>query len=171
MSAILSTSNAKSADVYLSVKTKRAGVVKGEASNKGHETDITLDGFHFGVRAASAIGSGQATSRRQYDLLRVVKRLEAATTSLLAALATNDEVKEAILSLRKAAGGQDDFFTIKLEQARVVSSEIDCDDTGNAVERVEIAFAKIEVVYRTQKGTGIAGVANTFSDEWSALSV
>lgn len=162
----LDDSKGIAADVFLSVKTKRAGAVKGEAVAKGHDTHIVLDGFHFGVRASSAIGSGQATARRQYDSLRVVKRLDSATTSLLSALTTNDEVSEATLSLRKAAGGQEDFFTIKLGQARVVSSEIDCDEGGNAVERVELAFAKIEIAYRLQKGSGIAGATSVFNDEW-----
>jgi type VI secretion system secreted protein Hcp len=170
MGVPLADTPATFADVFLFVKTKRAGAVKGEAVAKGHDTHIALDGFHFGVRASSAIGSGQATARRQYDSLRVFKRLDSATTSLLSALVTNDEVKEATLSLRKAAGGQDDFFTIKLEQARVVSCDIDCDERGNAIETIELAFAKIEVAYRVQTGLGIAGGTNTFSDEFSAAS-
>lgn len=159
------SAGATAADVFLSVRTKRAGAVKGEAKAAGHETEIAVDGFHFGLRASTAVGSTQATARRQYEQLRVVKRLDSATTSLLSALATNDEVKTATLSLRKAAGGQEDFFTITLENARVTSSSIDCDAHGNVVETIELAFTKIEVAYRAQQASGIAGASFTFDDE------
>jgi type VI secretion system secreted protein Hcp len=155
----------RGADVYLSIKTKRAGAVKGEATASGHANEIELDGFHFGVRASSAIGSGAATARRQYDLLRIEKRLDTGTTALLSALVTNDEVKEAKLALRKAAGGQEDFFTITLSGARVVSAAIDCDIHGAAVETVELAFTKVDIEYRLQKATGIAGATHNFNDE------
>jgi type VI secretion system secreted protein Hcp len=163
---IASPGDAVAADVFLAVTTKRAGAVKGEGVAKGHQAEIGVTGFHFGVSASSAVGSGQATSRRQYETLTVVKRLDSATTPLLSALATNDEVRQAKLSLRKPGDGQDDFFTITVSNARVTSVAIDCDEGGNAVERVEIAFTKIDVAYRVQTALGIAGATSTFSDEF-----
>jgi type VI secretion system secreted protein Hcp len=156
---------ASGADVYLSVRTKRAGDLKGEANSKGHENAILAHGFQFGVSAASAIGSGQATARRQYKHLIVTKRLDSASTSLMSALATNDEVKELKLALRKPGDGQDDFFTITLAGARVVGVDLDCDESGETVERVSFAFTKIDVEYRVQSGDGVLGAASTFTDE------
>lgn len=64
------------ADVYLSVSTKRAGELKGEATSAGHEKAIIAHGFEFGLSASSAIGSGKATARRQYKNLVVYKDLD-----------------------------------------------------------------------------------------------
>ncbi|HEY0819515.1 MAG TPA: type VI secretion system tube protein Hcp, partial [Rhizobacter sp.] len=55
-----------SSDIFLAVQTKRAGKVKGEAMNPGHEDEIVVKGWHWGVSATSALGSTQATSRRAY---------------------------------------------------------------------------------------------------------
>ena len=153
------------ADAYLSVRTKRAGELKGEVSAKGHENSIEVHGFQFGVAASSAIGSGQATARRQYKHLVVMKRLDSSSTSLLSALATNDEVKELKLALRKPGDGQEDFFTITLAGARVVGVDLDFDAGGDAVERASFAFTKIDVEYRVQGANGILGAASTFTDE------
>ena len=156
---------AAGADAYLSVRTKRAGELKGEVSAKGHENSIDVHGFEFGVAASSAIGSGQATARRQYKHLVVTKRLDSSSTSLMSALATNDEIKELKLSLRKPGLGQEDFFTITLSGARVVGLDIDFDAGGETVERASFAFTKIDVEYRVQGADGILGAASTFADE------
>ena len=153
------------ADAYLSVRTKRAGELKGEVSAKGHENWIEVNGFEFGLAASSAIGSGQATARRQYKHLVVMKRLDSSSTSLMSALATNDEVKELKLALRKHGGGPEDFFTITLTDARVVGVDLDFDAGGDAVERASFAFTRIEVEYRVQCADGILGAASTFTDE------
>jgi len=153
------------ADAYLSVRTKRAGELKGEASAKGHENWIEVHGFQFGVAASSAIGSGQATGRRQYKHLVVVKRLDSSSTSLLSALATNDEVKELKLVLRKHGVGPEDFFTITLNGARVVGLDLDFDANGEAAEHAAFAFTKIEVEYRVQGADGTLGATSTFNDE------
>ena len=156
---------AAGADAYLSVRTKRAGELKGEVSAKGHENSIDVHGFECGVAASSAIGSGQATARRQYKHLVVMKRLDSSSTSLMSALATNDEIKELKLSLRKPGLGQEDFFTITLSGARVVGLDIDFDAGGETVERASFAFTKIDVEYRVQGADGILGAASTFADE------
>src|SRR6476620_3531240 len=153
------------ADAYLSVRTKRAGELKGEVSAKGHENSIDVHGFEFGVAASSAIGSGQATARRQYKHLVVMKRLDSSSTSLMSALATNDEIKELKLSLRKPGGGQEDFFTITLAGARVVGVDLDFDESGEAIEHASFAFTKIDVEYRVQGADGVLGAASSFTDE------
>lgn len=155
----------ETADVYLYVKTKRAGVVKGESQTPNHVDEIVLHGWRWGVSASSAIGHTVATSRRSYTGLTVHKRIDQATTPLLAALATNDEVTEARLSMRRAGGEQEIFFTIVLKGARVSAVEHDIDGTGQVKETVTLMFTKVEVEYRPQKTTGLRGGSMTFSDE------
>ena len=168
VTSAVNTAPAAGADAYLSVRFQKAGELKGEASAKGHENAIEVHGFQFGVTASSAIGSGQATARRQFKHLVVTKRLDRSSTSLMSALTNNDEVKELKLALRKHGGGSEDFFTITLSAARVVGVDLDFDAGGEAVECVSFAFTKIDVEYRAQRADGILGAASTFSDEFQS---
>jgi type VI secretion system secreted protein Hcp len=152
-------------DIFLSVQTKRAGKVKGEAVNPGHEDDIIVKGWHWGVAATSALGSAQATSRRAYKALTIVKQIDAATTALMAALVTNDEVKEAKLTMRKAGSDQIDYFLVTLQKARISSVDHVADEAGNTVETVTLQFNKVAVEYRPQKSAGGRGASMTFEDE------
>ncbi len=153
------------ADVYLHVQTKRAGKVKGEVVTPGHNDDILVVAWQWGLSASSALGSKQATGRRSYSALTVHKYIDSATTALMAALATNDEVKEAKLTLRRAGGQQEDFFIVKLEQARITSLQHSGEADGSTRETLTIAFTKVEVEYRPQKASGGRSGSQMFTDE------
>ena len=152
-------------DIFLSVQTKRAGKVKGEAVTPGHEDDILVKAWHWGVSSGSAIGSVQATARRNYTGLTVVKGIDTATTALMSAMVTNDEVKEAKLTMRKAGGEQIDYFIVTLKGGRIAQLEHRTDATGEAVESLTIVFTKVEVEYKPQKLTGLKGGSFVFTDE------
>jgi len=152
-------------DIFLNVRAKRAGKVKGEATSPGHEDDIVIQSWHWGVAASSAIGSTQATGRRSYRGLTVVKLIDSATTGLMSALATNDEIKEAKLTMRKPGSEQIDYFIVTLNNARVSAIEHATDAQGNAAETVTLMFTKVSVEYRPQKSTGGRGASFVFEDE------
>jgi type VI secretion system secreted protein Hcp len=153
-------------DICLFVQTKRAGKVAGEAVAIGHEDEIQLRGWSWGMAAGSAMGSTQATGRRSYKALTVVKSIDAATTPLMSALATNDEVKEARLSMRKAGGDQDDYFVVTLNGARVASIDHVVGAEGSTTESVSFTFTKVRVEYFPQQGSGLRGGAKSFEDEY-----
>lgn len=153
-------------DIFLHVKTKRAGKIKGEAVAPDHTDDIIVTSWSWGISQGSAIGSGQATARRAYKHLSITKAIDSATTALMSALATNDEVKEARLAMRKAGEEQEDFFSVLLGGARVAAIDIEVDEHGTAVERVSFAFTQVEVEYRRQETSGQAGASSTFMDEF-----
>ncbi|MFM2053870.1 MAG: hypothetical protein RL456_1907 [Pseudomonadota bacterium] len=153
------------ADSYLHLQTKRAGKVKGEAVAPGHEDDIQVRSWSWGVSAQTAMGSVQATARRSYRHLSFVKHADTASTALLSALATNDEVKEARLMMRKAGEGQQDFLRLTLKAARIVSIDIQAGGDGDVTECVTVAFSKVEVEYMPQQRTGQRGASHVFTDE------
>jgi type VI secretion system secreted protein Hcp len=153
------------ADVYLAITTRRAGKVKGESTAADHKEEIVVTSWKWGVAASSALGSSQATGRRSYSNLVVFKQIDCASTALLSVLTTNDEVKEAKLAMRKSGQGQRDFFTITLSAARVVGVDLECDATGQTVEKVTFSFNKVQVDYEIQQGTGGRGAGFSFQDE------
>lgn len=152
-------------DTYLHLQTKRAGKVKGECLTPGHEDDITVRAWSWGVAAPTAMGSVQATARRSYKNLTFLKATDTASTALLSALATNDEVKEARLTMRKAGEGQQDFFRMTLKNARITGVDLDSAEDGDVVERVTVAFTKVEIEYTPQQRTGQRGAGYVFTDE------
>jgi type VI secretion system secreted protein Hcp len=158
-------SGGSAADVFLHLQTKRAGKVKGEAVASGHADDIIVARWQWGISASAALGSAQATGRRSYTALTIHKNIDRASTALMAALATNDEVKEARLTMRRSGGDQEDYYTITLAGARISSLEQMVDAEGNTAEAVNIVFTKVDVEYRPQLGSGLRGGSTSFSDE------
>lgn len=169
MSEVSGSASAGSGDVFLSVQTRRAGKIKGESSLAGHEEDILVASWNWGLSASSAIGSTQATGRRAYTALTVQKSIDQATTALMSALATNDIVKEAKLTMRRAGGDQEDFFIITLKEARVTGLSHATSADGSTVETVQFTFTKVEVEYRPQKTTGSRGGSTSFTDELTSV--
>ncbi len=152
-------------DAFLHLVMKRAGRIKGEAVSPNHVDDILLKGWSWGVAASSAIGSTQTTARRSYKALTLSKGVDRASTAMMSALATNDEIKEAKISLRRSGGTQDNYYVIVFERGRIVSLDQSVDGEGNSIETVSFVFNKINVVYRQQQTAGLAGASSTFSDE------
>jgi type VI secretion system secreted protein Hcp len=111
-----------SSDAFLHLQTKRAGKVKGEATSAGHVDDIIVMGWGWGLSASTALAT-EKYERRSYTVLTIRKLIDRATTGLMAAVATNDEVKEAKLTLRRAGGQQETYFTVKLGMGRIVFRE------------------------------------------------
>lgn len=151
-------------DVFLSVQTKRAGKVKGEASGS-REGEIEVTGWQWGMASGTAVDSTQASARRSYSALTVHKRIDSATTALMSALATNDEVKEAVLTMRRSGGDQQEYFIITLKSARISSLQHSSDAAGETRETVTIAFAKVQVEYRPQQASGLRAGSQVFNDE------
>jgi type VI secretion system secreted protein Hcp len=153
------------AAAYLTVVGKRQGPIKGESQAPGHKDDIGVIAWAWGVAAPTMHGSTAATGRRVYDVLSVDKHVDASSTKLVNALATNEEIKSVKLNLRKAGVEEEDFFTITLEKARIVSSRLQSSASGGLYETVAFAYAKIQIDYHPQQGTGQRGAATSFSDE------
>ena len=152
-------------DIFLHVQAKRAGKIKGESVTQGHADDIEVRGWRWGAQAGSAVGSTAATARRQYRPLVVVKGIDTASTGLLAALATNDEVREATLTMRKAGGEALDYYRVTLNGARVIDIALDVDAQGRPSETVSFSYPKIDIEYKRQQGTGLGTGSFTFGDE------
>lgn len=164
---------ASGADMFLAVRSARAGEIKGESTATSHEDQIVVQGWTWGMSqqvaaAAPTGGSGsarQAGQRRSMRTFTVFKQLDRGTTSLMAVLANNDSVRTAVLTMRKAGGGQLDFLKVTLTDGRVVELDYTADAAGNVIEQVTFAFNKIEVEYRPQSGDGGLGGATVFNGE------
>ena len=120
-------------------------------------------------------GNGHARRRRRHGKatindLKIVKRIDSASTALMQALRTNEPIQKAVLTLRKAGKGPLEYLKVTIEQGRVTSITVDGGDASggaDVVERVSFSFNKIEVEYVPQGKDGKPQGGMMFQDQWS----
>jgi type VI secretion system secreted protein Hcp len=168
MGSDLRAFSATAGDMYLAVRSARAGDIKGESQASSHVDEIVVHGWSWGLSqqvaaAAPDGGSGkQAGKRRSLRTIVIVKTLDRATTSLMSVLYANDLVRTAVLTMRKSGGQQEDFFKITLTDARVIEIDYVADENASVQERLTLAFTHVAFEYKPQSGTGQLLGANTF---------
>ena len=162
-------------DMFLMVKGAKHGVIKGESQDDQHKGDIDVLGWSWGMQAKPSLGGGTASGKATINDLRIVKRVDSASTALMLALRTNEPIQKAVLTLRKSGKGQLEYLKITIEQGRVTSLTVDVAKPNEAeeggvpqvVEKVSFSFNKIEVEYVPQGKDGLPQGGMTFADQWS----
>ena len=160
-------------DMFLMVKGAKHGLIKGESPDDQHKGEIEVVSWSWGMQAHVNINSGTASGKATINDLRIVKRVDSASTALMLALRTNEPIQKAVLTLRKAGKGQLEYLKITIEQGRVISLIIDTVETTGTPDilaRVSLSFNKIEVEYVPQGKDGLPQGGMTFADQWSDQS-
>jgi type VI secretion system secreted protein Hcp len=159
--------------MFLMVKGAKHGLIKGESQDDQHKGEIDVLSWSWGMQAKQTLGGGTATGKATINDLRIVKRVDSASTALMLALRTNEPISKAVLTLRKAGKSQVEYLKVTIEQGRVVSLTIEAGDTSGSAEiyeKVSFSFNKIEVEYVPQGKDGLPQGGMTFSDQWSDQS-
>jgi type VI secretion system secreted protein Hcp len=156
--------------MFLSVKGAVAGVIRGESQDATHTNEIEVLSWSWGMHGQREMGSQLATGRAVVHELRIVKRVDRASTALMSALRHNEEIQKAVLTLRKAGRTALEFLKITIEQGRVNTYEVEGGDrsgSADVLEHVGFTFNKITVEYVPQGRDGQALGGTTYIDEWS----
>ena len=158
-----------SGDMFLMVKGARTGVIKGESQDEVHKSEIDVLGWSWGMQAKGSLGGGAAAGKASMHDLKVIKRVDSASTALMSALRSNESIQKAVLTLRKAGKSQLEYLKITIEQGRVVSLTLEGGDeeSGHEVlERVTFSFNKISVEYVPQGKDGLGMGGMLFTDQF-----
>ena len=156
-------------DMFLMVKGAKHGVIKGESQDDQHKGEIEIVSWSWGMQAKVNIGGGTAAGKAVINDLRIVKRVDSASTALMLALRTNEPIQKAVLTLRKAGKSQLEYLKVTIEQGRVTALDVEAGDGngGSAVtESVRFSFNKINVEYVPQGKDGQAMGGTIYSDQW-----
>jgi type VI secretion system secreted protein Hcp len=159
--------------MFLSVKGAKHGQINGESQDDKHKGEIEVLGWSWGMEAKPSLAGGGASGQSTIRELRIVKRVDKASTALMGALRTNEAIKEAVLTLRKTGKTPVEYLKITIGDGRVVALNIEAGDTSGSsteVERVSFSFNKIQVDYTPQGGDGQPQGATTFQDQWGESS-
>jgi type VI secretion system secreted protein Hcp len=157
-------------DMFLSVKGQKSGVIKGESQDPKHANEIDVVSWSWGMQGKPTFGGGSvATGKAIIHELKIVKHIDCASTALMAALRTNELIKQAVLVIRKAGSKPLEYLKITIENGRVTSLNLDAGE-GPAgpqiVENVSFTFNKITVEYIQQLKDGQGGPGFMFADQW-----
>jgi type VI secretion system secreted protein Hcp len=123
------------------------------------------------MQGKPSLGGGGATGKATMRELRITKRVDKASTALMAAVRGNEPIKEAVLTVRKAGKEQLEYLRITIGDGRVLTLDIDAGDAANSteiVERVSFSFNKIGIEYTPQGPDGNPLGGTTFEDQWTA---
>lgn len=157
-------------DMFLKATGQRSGAVVGEANDKSFMGQIDIVDWSWGMSAPSTVG-GQRTGRVSLDELRIVKRVDKASTALMAVLNTNDVLSTVVLTVRKSGGANQSlvYFVLTLEKARVTSYQVSSSDDGDGapmlMEHVGMSFKSITIDYTPQSGVGGATGTSSFTGQ------
>lgn len=135
--------------------------VDAESTDDKHKGEIELESFSWGQSNAGTAGHGGGAGAGKVVAqdFHFVKRLDKASPVLMIGCSTGQHFKTAILTTRKAGGGQQDYFKVTMEDVLVTSYQIGGSAAGDVVptEQVSMNFAKLEMSYKEQKADGSLG--------------
>jgi type VI secretion system secreted protein Hcp len=160
-------------DMFFKVKGAKHGDIQGESQDQKHKNEIEVLSWSWGMQGKSSLGGGPATGKATMRELRIVKKVDKASTALMSALRGNEPIKEGILTLRKTGGSKIEYLKITINDGRVMSLDVDAGDASGSstlIERVSFSFNKIAVEYTPQGGDGLPLGATSFEDQWSETS-
>lgn len=154
------------ADMFLSLEGQRTGIVKGESNAPNHLEEIEIQGWDWGMSSSGAFSGRGAATKAALNELRLTKGADTATTQLMSVMRSNELIKKAVLSVRKAGVSPPfDYLKITIQRGRITSLTIGNDSPGlpELVERLTIAFEEIEVEYSAQDPGGGKKASSVFN--------
>ena len=151
-------------DMFLKVETARTGVIKGEAGDLKHKGEIDILSWSWAMSSRSAMAAAGPSGRATLAELKVVKKVDLASTALMSAMRSNELIKKVTLTVRKAGTDPLEYLKIALDNARITHLGLDTENT-EVVERMDFAFQRITVDYTPQANEGGGRGATSFTGD------
>lgn len=153
------------ADMFLKIEGKSTGPIKGESSSPEHPEEIEILEWSWGMSGSTGLGGAGSGVRTALSEIRFGKETDRATTQLMSVMRSNEIIKRAVLTVRKAGTLPPvEFLIITLSNAKLTSLNIGTATPGSPTinEHFSMAFEQIEVKYAPQRRAGDKGADLTF---------
>lgn len=135
--------------------------VDSESTDDKHKGEMELESYSWGETQSgtSGRGGGAGAGKVQPQDFHFVKRVDKSSPVLFIGCAIGQHYKSAILTARKAGGGQQDYFKITMEDVLISSYQLGGSAHSDVVptDQVSLNFAKLEMSYKEQKPDGSLG--------------
>jgi type VI secretion system secreted protein Hcp len=143
-------------DVFLDLKS---GGITGESSDSQYAGCIEIDSWNFGgVNPAdiTSIKGGGGLGRVSMHPLNFTVKQTSATIHLFDRLVQGTHIPTAILTCRKAGGGQEKFYEITLTEAYVAAHQVGgSSGSDHNMESFSLQYGSVQVEHlkQTKEGT------------------
>ena len=155
---------AMAADMFLKLDG-----IDGESQDAKHKGEIEIESFSWGAARPQAAtpGSGGAVGKVSMLDFSFTTPVSKASPKLFLACAANQNIKTALLTVRRAGGQPFDFLKVTMSNVRVSSWKQE-GGAGPDVpqDQISLNFSKLEVAYTGRSATG--GPGETVSAGWDA---
>jgi type VI secretion system secreted protein Hcp len=133
--------------------------VAGESTHKDHAGEIEVLEWKWGVEQPSAagIGGGAGKGKAVPGSLSWSHAYDKASPVLAKSCASGKHFPTAILTVRKAGEGQQDFLKVTAKNVLVKAVTPAANGGGDVIERVSMDYDDIEFEYKEQKPDGSLG--------------
>lgn len=132
--------------------------VEGESTDDKHKAEMDIESWSWGEQQSGTqgFGGGGGAGKVQRQDFNFVKKVDKASPNLFLGCALGTHYKSAILTTRKAGGGQQEYFKITMSDVLVSSYQTGGSAHSDVVpmDQVSLNFAKLEMEYKIQKADG-----------------
>ena len=155
--------------MFLKVDGARSGTIKGESTDQSHKDEIDIVAWAWGMHAQTEMAGAGPASKASLRELQLCKKVDSASTPLMSAMRNNEQIKSAVLTVRKAGKNPLEFFKISIENGRITSIDVESaqDDSPDLIERLSLSFQRISVEYVAKRADG--GPSGTMMFETETL--
>lgn len=142
-------------DMFLKFKP----AVDGEAGDAKHKDEIEIHSYSFGVtnQGTASHGGGLGAGKAQFQDFHFSKSVDKSTPNLLKMTASGQHFEEALVTVRKAGGGQQEYLKITLNDVYITSYSTSGSEGAVPVESFSLNFTKAKLEYSPQKADGSLG--------------
>jgi len=132
--------------------------ISGESKDSKHKGEIELLSFSFGeTNSGGSGGGGGGAGKVQMSDFSFTARTTKASPQLFLSCAQGKHLKQAILTVRKAGGSQQEYLIIKLNDVLVSSYALGGSEgggDGDPQDVFSLNFVKLSYDYKPQKADG-----------------
>jgi len=139
---------------------KLAGVA-GESTHKGHEDEIEVLSFSWGVSHAAPIAhtDRRRAGRAQVSDINFTMRNGKASPTLMLACASGRHLKEGLFVIEKAGEQPFQFYKVSIGDVLVTSYQVGGSESEVPIESFSLNFRKLELTETVQDAKG--GIAES----------
>lgn len=144
--------------------------IPGESTASGHENEIDLESWSWGVSNASTIGSatgGAGAGKIRHDPLVITKHVDKATPKIFLACANGQHIKSLVLTGRRSEQG--DYLVYTFSNVICVSDKHSGTGGELAMEEVSFNYSKVQIDFKPRPPTGGVGGVNLSDTVTSAV--
>jgi type VI secretion system secreted protein Hcp len=130
--------------------------IQGESSDSKHKNEIEIENYSFGVsqQGAASHGGGMGAGKAHFQDFSFSKRIDKATPNLFVAAATGRHISEALLTVRKAGGEQQEYFKVTLTDVLISSYSTSGNEGAIPLESIALNFSEAKIEYSPQSKSG-----------------